>query len=270
MEEKGKYRITSPRNERIKAVVRLSKKSERDAAGLIVIEGARELARALGAGVAIGEVYFCPEIITTEEERSLLEALKSRNVHLLPVDAPAFRKIAYREDSGGFVAVAEKPHTGLDDLRPGKSALFLAVDAVEKPGNLGALFRSADGAGASGIIISAPRTDLYNPNVIRASIGTVFIVPTAITRAQHAIGWLKSKRIAIVATSPEAAAPYFEADLAAPCAIVVGSEDRGLGREWFEAADQIVRIPMRGAADSLNVSAAATILLYEALRQRGA
>lgn len=270
MGESGEHRITSPQNERIKAVVRLSKKGGRDETGLIAIEGAREIARAIQASVKIGEVYYCPESVADDEERALLETLKARNVPLLQVAPPVFRKIAYREDSGGFVAVAERPHRGLEDLRGGAGALFLAVDAVEKPGNLGALFRSADGAGASGIIVSAPRTDLYNPNVIRASLGTVFSVPSAVARAQHAIGWLKSKGIAIVTTSPEADVLYTAADMVSPCAIVVGSEDAGLGREWFEASDRVVRIPMHGAADSLNVSVAATILLYEALRQRDA
>jgi TrmH family RNA methyltransferase len=270
MGESDEYRITSPQNERIKAVVRLAKKSGRDETGLIAIEGVREIARALRARVTMRAVYYCREIIATEEERALLEMLKERNVPLVSVAAPAFRKIAYREDSGGFVAVAEKPHQGLDDLRTGPDALYLAVDAVEKPGNLGALFRSADAAGASGVIISAPKTDLHNPNVIRASLGTVFSVPVAVTRAQHAIGWLKSNGIAVITTSPEADVLYTETDMVSPCVIVVGSEDAGLGREWFEASDRIVRIPMRGSADSLNVSVAATILLYEALRQRGA
>lgn len=270
MGENDEYRITSLQNERIKAVVRLSKKSERDETGLIAIEGAREIARAIRAGVAIREIYYCPAIVSTDEERALLAMLKERGVPLSSVAAPAFKKIAYREDSGGFVAVAEKPHHGLDDLRTDPGALFLAVDAVEKPGNLGALFRSADGAGVSGIIISAPKTDLYNPNVIRASLGTIFSVPVAVTRAQHAIGWLKSKGVTIITTSPEADAVYSAADMSSPCAIVVGSEDAGLGREWLEASDLSVRIPMRGTADSLNVSVTAAILLYEALRQREA
>ena len=268
MGESNEHRITSPQNEMIKAVVRLSKKSERDETGLIAIEGAREIAQAIRAGVALEGVYYCPEIIATDEERALLVTLRERNMPLLSVAAPAFKKIAYREDSGGFVAVAEKPHQGLDDLRTDPVALFLAVDAVEKPGNLGALFRSADGAGVSGIIISAPKTDLYNPNVIRASLGTVFSVPVAVARAQHAIGWLKSKGIAIITTSPEADALYTAADMVSPCAIIVGSENEGLGREWIEASDLSVRIPMKGTADSLNVSVTAAILLYEALRQR--
>jgi TrmH family RNA methyltransferase len=142
------------------------------------------------------------------------------------------------------------------------------VDAVEKPGNLGALLRSADGAGVSGVIVSDPATDAYNPNAIRASLGTIFTVPVSVAAAPEAIRWLKKRGVAIVTTSPEAEAPYTAADLTRAAAVVVGSEDRGLGAAWVEASDVSVRIPMMGAADSLNVSAAATILLYEALRQR--
>ena len=167
---------------------------------------------------------------------------------------------------GGFI---RKNYFGVADNRPGHgNPLLLVVDHLEKPGNLGAIFRSADGAGATGVIVSDPSAEISNPNVIRASLGTVFTVPKAVAPAPDAISWLKANGIAIAATTPDAETSWSEVDLASPSAIVLGSQDRGLGDEWLKAADIHVRIPMRGVADSLNVSAAAAILLYEALRQR--
>jgi len=184
------------------------------------------------------------------------------------VGRKAFEKLAYREAGGGIVAVARQPSHTLADLPERDCPLYLVVNAVEKPGNLGALMRSADGAGAAGVIITDPTTDLYNPNAIRSSLGTIFTVPRALSEASVAMSWLKGRKVAIITTSPSARALYSEADFTGPCAIVVGSEDAGLGREWIEASDLSVRIPMKGAADSLNVSVTAAILLYEALRQR--
>jgi TrmH family RNA methyltransferase len=261
--------ITSPQNPRIKSVLRLQKKRERDRAGLITIEGVRELARALGAGVAIREIYLSPETAGAEAD-AIVGELRARSVPIFTVGRAAFAKIAYREDSGGLVAVAERPRTGFDRLSGSPDALFLVVDAVEKPGNLGALLRSADAVGVTGLIVASPGVDLFNPNAIRASLGAVFTVPLAAGAPEEAIAWLKGKGVRIVVTTPNAATRYSDANLTRSAAIVVGREDTGVSRPWIEAADLAISIPMRGAVDSLNVSAAAAILLYEALRQRDA
>ncbi len=261
-------KITSPSNPRIKSIIRLGRKSERISTGLMPVEGVREISRAADAGVAIREVYFCPDIADGEQEGRLLDRLAAAGAQMTEVSGVVFGKIAYRESVGGILAVAERREYPLEDLPIGANPLLLVVDHLEKPGNLGAIFRSADGAGATGVIVSDPSAEISNPNVIRASLGTVFAVPKAVAPAADAIPWLKGNGIAIMATTPDAKTPWNEADLASPSAIVLGSEDRGLGDEWLKAADVRVIIPMRGAADSLNVSAAAAILLYEALRQR--
>jgi TrmH family RNA methyltransferase len=261
-------KITSFSNPRIKSVVRLSRKSERITTGLMPVEGIREISRAADAGIEFREAYYCPAIAGGSDERTLLERLASSGAEMIEVPAEIFGKIAYRESVGGIVAIAARRDRPLDDIPPGPDPLLLVVDHLEKPGNLGAIFRSADGAGVTGIIVSDPSAELSNPNVIRASIGTVFTVPSAVAPAADAITWLKRGGISIVAAATDAETPWDEADLTLPSAIVLGSEDRGLGDEWLNASDVRVKIPMRGAADSLNVSATAAILLYEALRQR--
>ncbi|MDD4858419.1 MAG: RNA methyltransferase [Candidatus Krumholzibacteria bacterium] len=261
--------ITSTGNERVKRAVALRDKRERDRTGLMLIEGVRELERAIVAGVALERVYFCPAIIAHDEERELLASLVASRTRTVEVSARVFEKLTYRGSTGGFLAVAQQPALKLADLPAKIDALFLVVDAVEKPGNLGAIVRSADGAGAGGVIVCDSHTDLYNPNVIRASIGTVFNVPCAQAETEESIRWLKDTGTKIVTAAPEAELLYTRIDFTGRRAIVVGAEDVGLPDAWLEASDWKVRIPMKGAADSLNVSATAAILLYEALRQRG-
>ena len=261
-------KITNFSNPRIKSVVKLGRKSERIRSGLMPVEGIREISRALEAGVEFREVYHCPDIADGELERSLLERLAAAGAQMTEVSSEVFGKIAYRESVGGILAVAERRDHPLEDLPTGDNPLLLVVDHLEKPGNLGAIFRSADGAGATGVIVSDPSAEISNPNVIRASLGTVFTVPKAVAHAADIIPWLKGNGIAVIASTLDAKIPWSDVDLASPSAIVLGSEDRGLSDEWLKAADVRVKIPMRGRADSLNVSAAAAILLYEALRQR--
>jgi TrmH family RNA methyltransferase len=260
--------ISSPHNIRIKSAAKLRTKHERDRTGSMLIEGVRELWHALERGIAIEEVFCCPVLLDLENSAPVMRVIKERGISLTTVGRKAFEKIAYREASGGVVAVARQPSVKLADLSEIDRPLYLVVNAVEKPGNLGALMRSADGAGATAVLITNPGTDIFNPNAIRSSLGTIFTMPHAMAETSSAIRWLKARNIAIITTSPTAAALYTEADFTAPGAIVVGSEDKGLGHAWLEAADLSVRIPMRGAADSLNVSVTAAILLYEALRQR--
>lgn len=264
------YDISSTQNPRIKSVLHLQKRRERDRTGLFLIEGTRELARALRGGVTIEEIFRCPPLTASTEKKDLVREIESRRIAMTSVSQRVFARIAYRETTGGLLAVARKPSFTIADLPRTDPPLYLVVESVEKPGNLGAIFRSADGAGATGLIVTDQRTDLSNPNTIRASLGTVFTVSSAITDSATAIEWLKNNSVAIVTTSPHADTPYTRANLATGCAIVVGSEDTGVSESWLEAADERVRIPMRGAADSLNVAAAAAVLLYEALRQRTA
>jgi TrmH family RNA methyltransferase len=260
--------IASPHNARIKSAASLHKKHERDRSGSMLIEGVRELSRALESGIDIETVFWCPDLLDKETGAPIIRGIERRNIPITAVGRRAYEKLVYREASGGLVAVARQPSHTLAELPEKECPLYFVVDAIEKPGNLGALLRSADAAGVTGLIASDQRTDLYNPNVIRASLGTVFTLPIAISSAAEAIEWLTARAIAIVAATPDATMPYTKIDFTVPSAIVVGSEDAGLGPEWLKASGAQVRIPMRGSADSLNVSAAATILLYEALRQR--
>ena len=265
-----KPRIISSHNKKLLVIRQLRKRRERDRLGLMIIEGARELSLALESGATIVQVFTCADREIGEAEQILIERLDVQKIRLIEVGSKAFEKIAYREGTSSFVAVAKRPERALEDMPVGDNPLYIVMDDVEKPGNLGAVLRSADGAGVTGVIASDERTDLYNPNVIRASLGTIFTVPTVAARADEAIEWLRSKSIRIVVTTPAAENIYTNVDLTGPTAVVVGSEDRGARKEWLDAADIAVRIPMRGSADSLNVAQSATILAYEAIRQRTA
>jgi TrmH family RNA methyltransferase len=261
-------RITSTANSTIKAAARLRRKTGRRLAGLMLIEGTREIGIALRSGIAMREAFVCPEIAAGEEEKALLGELERAGITLTAVSGNVFGKLAYRESVGGIVAVAQSPDYPISGLSLDDNPLLLVVDGIEKPGNLGAVLRSADGAGITGLIISDPAAELSNPNVIRASLGTVFNVPCAVTDTAEAIGWLKERDIAIITATPRGKSLYSDVELTVPSAIVVGSEDSGASEEWLGASDMLVSIPMRGNADSLNVSAAATIMMYEAVRQR--
>ncbi|MBN2183807.1 MAG: RNA methyltransferase [Candidatus Krumholzibacteriota bacterium] len=260
--------ISSLQNPAIKSLVRLRKKRERYISGLILIEGTRELYSALKSGVVVEDIFICPSLAGNEEREKLSTELGRRNIRQTEVTPQVFEKITYRGSSSYLTAIARKKRHDLGDLEPGDLPFYLVVDSVEKPGNLGAIFRSADGAGTTGVLISDPVTDLGNPNVIRASLGTVFSLPSAVSPADNIIAWLKKNNISIIATTPLGKLSYTDADLTGSSAIVVGSEDKGLGKKWIEACDLEIMLPMLGTADSLNVSAAASIVLYEALRQR--
>ncbi|MBN2070315.1 MAG: RNA methyltransferase [Candidatus Krumholzibacteriota bacterium] len=261
-------KISSLHNPVVKSLIRLGKKKERDLSGLMLIEGVRELHSALKNGIEVTEIFICPTLATDEEKENLLTVLGPMNIKQTEVTPQVLEKITYRGSSSFLAALAKKMKNTLDDLRPGASPLYLVVDSVEKPGNIGAIFRSADGAGASGVLISDPVTDLSNPNLIRASLGTVFSIPSAISQAEEIIKWLKKHNIRIMATTPRAEKLYSEMDLTGPVAIAVGSEDSGISGKWMDACDDGIKLPMHGNADSLNVSVAAAIVLYEALRQR--
>lgn len=257
--------ITSLANPQVKALVRLRDRRERDRTGSFLVEGFRELARAVEAGVEIVTVYTCPSLFLGANEPSLIGAARAPAVEL---SEAAFRKVSYRDRPEGLLAVARQFPTGLADLDLSGEPLLLVVESIEKPGNLGTMLRTADAAGASGVIVCDPTTDPFNPNVVRASLGTLFTVPLAVAFTPEAIRHLASRGVRTVATTPHTSRTLWEADLGGSCALVVGAEQYGLSDAWLRAAGERVSIPMAGAADSLNAAMAAGIVLFEAVRQR--
>lgn len=233
-----------------------------------MIDGARELARAMAANVAVRDVFVCPALCRSEESRRLLETLSTSGTAVLEVTEAVFAKIAFGERAEGVLGIAATPSTSLDDLTLPENPLVAVLEGVEKPGNIGAVLRSADGAGLSAVVVADPRTDLFNPNAIRASLGTIFSVPVAAAAGSEVLAWLRHRSLQILAARVEGAVSYTAVDYRRPTAIVLGSEAHGLTPIWTGADVRPIALPMFGAADSLNVSAAAAVLFYEALRQR--
>lgn len=268
--------LASLHNRRIKALARLTKRRERDSRRLTVVEGLREIDRALKSGIIPTEAFICPAMIQDAQAEWVTERLyqldRDRLTHLFEITPEIFARVAYRSDSGGLLMVIPYLETRLDQLVNQKPTFLAVIEGVEKPGNLGAILRSADGAGVDGIIACTgagqEATDIHNPNVIRASLGTLFNVPVAESTSSAALHWLRQQGVAIVATSPDAQMPYTAIDLKGPVAVVFGSEAHGLSELWIEASDQRVLIPMAGIADSLNLSTSTALLLYEVVRQR--
>jgi TrmH family RNA methyltransferase len=262
--------ITSLTNPRVKAAVRLRDRREREETGLTIVDGPRELLRALENGVAVEEAFVCPDLVRTGEAEAAIVRLRDAGARVVDVSPPVLARIAFGDRAEGVVAVIRTPARGLDDVVLPRDPLIVVVEAVEKPGNLGAILRTADGSAADAVIAADPRTDLFNPNAIRASLGTIFTVPVAAAASDTALDWLASRAIRPIAARVDAPTLYSDVDLRGPIAIVLGSEAGGLTAAWDDPRVVPVRIPMLGAADSLNVSVAAAILLYEARRQRGA
>lgn len=263
--------VTSAQNQKIKELLALQEKSRaRKAAGLFVVEGRRELGHCLDAGFVPRTLFICGEILTEEELNDLLGKAERLNpkVGVIQVPYELYGKIAYREGTEGVIGEIEFKERTLDNLELGTDPLVIVLESVEKPGNLGAVLRSADAAGADAVIICDPLTDLYNPNLIRASIGAVFSRQVAVTSSEEAIAWLKRKNIQILTAQLQDSVLYYDTDMKKATAIVMGTESTGLTDIWRKAADVHIRIPMLGALDSLNVSVSAAILLFEAVRQR--
>jgi TrmH family RNA methyltransferase len=265
-------RLSSPQNPRIKQLLKLQQKSaERRALGLTLVEGLRELTIAVEAGVAVAALYTCPELAgeTGLTEVKSLFAGKKDAPEWFEVTRPVFEKVAYREGSDGLLAVLKTPARTLADLRLPANPLVIVLEAVEKPGNLGAILRTADAAPVDAVLIGDPRTDLFNPNVIRASIGCVFTVPTVAAPVADILAFLEEKgiRTHAAALAPEARS-YTEYDFRGPTALVMGTEADGLTPQMREACNETVIIPMMGRIDSLNVSVATAVLTFEAIRQR--
>ena len=260
--------ITSATNPRIKALVRLRDRRERDQTGLFVIEGFREIRRALEGPVEIVDIFTCPELYLGGNEVALVAAAAVQGARVWPVAEGPFRKASYRDRPEGLLAVARQFPTGLDELQVGPASLLLVVEAIEKPGNLGTMLRAAEAAGAAGVIVCDAATDPFNPNVVRASLGTLFSVPLGVGTTSDTIVWLRDRGFRTVATTPSATLPHWQANLTGPVALVVGSEQYGLSAEWLASADERVVIPMPGSVDSLNAAVAAAVVLFEAVRQR--
>lgn len=263
-------RITSLQNPRVKQAVRLRERAHRDAEGLLLIEGYREVRRALDNGIRPVALFSCPALFLGENEGAVLEKAAALGAEMIECDERVFRKIAYRDRPDGLLAIAPALRRRLSDLDLPPDPLVLVCEHIEKPGNLGTMLRSADAGGVHAVIVCDRCTDINNPNVVRASIGTLFCLPVVEATTDEAIPWLRARGIRIVAATPHAERDHTAADLRRGAAIVVGSEQYGLTSRWMEEADEKVRIPMLGQCDSLNVAAAATILIYEAVRQRRA
>jgi RNA methyltransferase, TrmH family len=287
-------RITSLQNPRVKQLVKLRDRRHRDEAGLFLVEGYREVKRALEAGVKPVEFYCGPDWFLGENEPALIDTVQRTGAPVFDLSKEAFAKVSYRDRPDGLLAVAPQWKRTLADLEsrvaglaeagvsgadassdcPGsptpatKPPLLLVVEAIEKPGNLGTILRSADAAGAGAVIVCDPVTDIFNPNVVRSSTGVLFSMPVVVAGSAEVRAWLRAHGIRAIATTPAAEALYTESDLCGPVAIIMGSEQYGLSEFWLKESDQLVRIPMAGQADSLNVAMATIITLFEAVRQR--
>jgi len=263
-------RIESRQNPRIKNLVRLRERSHRSRQELFIIEGTRELSRAFAAGVALQEVYVCPDLTEKPEARALLDDLQASGLPLFELSPGVFEKASYREKPDGVLATAAQWPLGLEALELGEAPLLLILESIEKPGNIGAMLRSADAAGASAVILADPVADLFSPNVVRASQGALFSVKVAAAPTTEILAWLQEKQVSTYATTPDTQASLWSVPLTGACALVLGSEAYGLSPAWLESsAVSKIRIPMReGATDSLNVSTAAAVCLFEAARQR--
>lgn len=260
--------VESHRNPRVRAALALRDRRDREAAGATLIDGTRELSRALDGGAVVLEA-FVDEARLGTEGRTLLERLARGGASVVPAAPAILARLAYGERSEGIVAVVRVPDTSLGALRLPADPLVVVVEGVEKPGNLGAILRSADAAGADAVIAADPATDLFNPNAVRASLGTIFAVPVAAATATAVRTFLAQREIRVVAAWVDGSALHTETDLTGPLALVMGSEADGLTEGWMAPGIERVRLPMLGIADSLNVSVAAAVLLYEARRQRG-
>ncbi len=269
--------ISSLQNQRVKEIAKLTKRPTRDVRRVTLIEGERECTRALQQGMVPLEAYLCPSLLGMESialRQRLAELESAGRTRLFHVTPEVFARLAYRAESGGILLVIPYLASALAALPLTPNPCYAVIEGVEKPGNLGAILRTADAAGVDGVIVchapDRPATDLHNPNVVRASLGALFSVPVAEASSAEAIAWLQAQGVAIVAATPDATLPYTAAHLAGAVAIAMGSEAFGLSQAWLSAADQRVVIPMHGIVDSLNVATSTALLLYEVVRQRGA
>ena len=258
--------ISSLQNLSVKKLVKLSKARERKAQNLFVIEGARELSLAMAGDYSIEEVYVCSELFASTRYPDVLDAID--NNRIIEITPQVFEKVSYRKASDGLIALAKpKSHT-LGDIQLSENPFVIILESVEKPGNLGAILRSADAAAVDAVIVCDPQTDIYNPNVVRSSVGGLFTVQTAVCTTQEAMEWLDKHAIASYAAELQAAEWYQNVDYSGPSAIVMGTEADGLTDRGLNYATKRIKIPMLGKIDSLNVSVSTAVLTFEAIRQR--
>ncbi|GAB4226861.1 MAG: RNA methyltransferase [Chlamydiales bacterium] len=263
------FLITSVQNPKIKEAVKLRERRTRDQTGLFLIEGYRELSRALLGNQSIQHVFWCSEFFLGSNEIPLLQDLKQHGAHLYSCDPKVFRKLSYRDRPDGLIGIAQQKIRDLKSLKLSLNPFLVVAESIEKPGNLGTILRSSDATGVDALIVCDSCTDPFNPNVVRASVGTLFTVPVIEASSQDALQWFKNHNIKIVAATPHAESLYHQVNFNQPVVIALGTEQYGLSEQWMEQADIKVKIPMYGVADSLNVAMATTVLLYEVLRQRG-
>lgn len=261
--------ISSAQNPKIKELMALQEKSkERRKKGLFVVEGRRELLHCLEAGYEPFTIFICPDILSESDRRQIEDAAGTMRCGWVEIPQHLYDKAAYRGGTEGVIAELRCKDMSLDHISLTDKPLVIVVEAIEKPGNLGAVLRSADAAGADAVIVCDPLTDLYNPNLIRSSIGAIFTVPVAAASSEETIQWLKSNNIRIYTAQLQDSKWYYDTDMTDSTAIVMGTEATGLTDIWRKAADAHIRIPMLGQLDSLNVSVSAAILMFEAVRQR--
>ena len=262
-------RITSRQNQRVKDAVQLRTSRGRREQGRFIIDGTREIARALAAGIQSVEAFVCDALCHSPAAHAALDKLRAAGAELLPVTTDVHAKLCFgeREDEG-IIVIARTPARALARLQLPSAPFVAVMEGVEKPGNLGAILRTADAAGVDAVIVADGRTDLFNPNVIRASLGTVFRASVVEATTAATVDWLRAHQIRTLAARPNADALYTTADMRGGVAIALGSEAAGLSDSWNAAENKAIRIPMHGLADSLNVSTTAAVLFYEALRQR--
>lgn len=268
MERDDRKILTSVQNPLVKQVVKLKDRRHREEQGLMVIEGYREIARALENGIRIKQLFVCGERAQNEHAECIIEQARQAGSEILEIDLRILEKIAYRENPDGLVAVAKQPTWSLQEFQLKECPLVVIAAGLEKPGNLGSILRSVDAAGADGVVVCDGITDPANPNVIRAATGALFTVQLATADPEETLSWLAKNGIHVLAASPEGRNEFWDTDWQKPCAIVVGTEHAGLDKRWRESADETVRIPMKGQADSLNVAVTTALLLFEAVRQR--
>jgi|SRR3984957_8733661 len=262
--------ITSLQNPKVKYALKLWKRVQRDQTDRFLIEGYRELSRAAYAKIDLETLFICPDLFLGTNEEALITEVVQQGAVLFRCSEGVFRKLSYRDRPDGLLAIGRQIHLSLSAIEPRNIPFYVVAEGIEKPGNLGTILRSADAVRVDGVIVCDRSTDIFNPNVVRSSVGTLFTLPVIEAEGEETFQWLKDQGIAILAATPSAQLEYTQADLTQPIAIVVGTEQYGLTKKWMEGADLKVKIPMFGVADSLNVAMATTLLLYEVVRQRHA
>ena len=268
----GHLEITSTANPKLKHALSLRDRRDRDTTGLFLIEGYREISRALTGNVVFDQLFYCSDLFLGSNEPDLLATCSAKGATLIKTPPHIFHKLSYRDRPDGLLGVAKKMNLALQALEEKflatHSPLVVIAEAIEKPGNLGTIIRSSDAAGVDLVIVANGCTDIYNPNVVRASVGTLFTVPVVETSNDEALAFCKRHQMDLLAATPEGDAVYTDVPMTGPLGIVVGTEQLGLTSFWKNACRYRVRIPMRGVADSLNVAMATTLFLFEAVRQR--